>query len=169
MAERIFRGFLVLGRRIFSRISSPDSFSSFLCEKVARKILQQNLQQNPPKFRVAPVRFGSGIRFGDGTVRVVPVFGSGGSSTEGVFVCFSTVSQRGRFRFRFLENGSGGSGSTFGSCKNGSDGSGFRFRFGSWATLKICTTKIPDTFLQRGRAKTSLVSGNSFRNRVASA
>ena len=40
-----------------------------------------------------------------------------------------------KFRFRFLENGSGGSGSAFGSCKNGSDGSGFRFRFGSWATL----------------------------------
>ena len=37
--------------------------------------------------------------------------------------------------FRFLENGSGGSGSAFGSCENGSDGSGFRFRFGSWATL----------------------------------
>ena len=45
-------------------------------------------------------------------------------------MCCSTVSQRGRFRFRsrFLENGSGGSGSTFGSCENGSDGSGFRFR-----------------------------------------
>ena len=78
------------------------------------------------------------LRFGDGTVRAVPVFGSGGSSKEGVFVCFSTVSQRGRFRFRFrfLENGSGGSGSAFGSCENGSDGSGFRFRFGSWATLE---------------------------------
>ena len=34
-----------------------------------------------------------------------------------VFVCFSTVWQRGRFRFRFLENGSGGSGSGFGSWK----------------------------------------------------
>ena len=35
-------------------------------------------------------------------------------------MCFSTVSQRGRFwfRFRFLENGSGGSGSAFGSCEN---------------------------------------------------
>ena len=45
-------------------------------------------------------------------------------------MCFSTVSQRGRFRFRvrFLENGSGGSGSPFGSWENGSDGSGFRFR-----------------------------------------
>ena len=37
-------------------------------------------------------RFGSvRLRFGDGTVRAVPVFGSRGSSKEGVFVCFSTV------------------------------------------------------------------------------
>ena len=36
-----------------------------------------------------------------------------------------------QFRFRFLENGSGGFGSAFGFRKNGSDGSGFRFRFGS--------------------------------------
>ena len=62
------------------------------------------------------------LRFGDGTVRAVPVFGSGGSSGEGVFVCFSTVSQRTvpvpasvpgkqfrrfRFRFRFLGNPEG--------------------------------------------------------------
>ena len=33
--------------------------------------------------------------------------------------------------FRFLENGSGGSGSAFGFGQNGSDGSGSRFRFGS--------------------------------------
>ena len=35
-------------------------------------------------------------------------------------------------------NGSGGSSFRFrfGSWENGSDGSGFRFRFGSWATLK---------------------------------
>ena len=75
-------------------------------------------------------RFGSvRLRFGHGMVRAVPVFGSAGSSKEGVFLCFSTVSQRGRFRFRFrfLENGSGSSGSLFGSCGNGSDGSGFRF------------------------------------------
>ena len=77
------------------------------------------------------------LRFGDGTVPAVPAFGSGGSSKEAGFLCFSIVSQRGRFRFRFrfLENGSGGSGSAFGSCEIGSDGSGFRFRFGSWATL----------------------------------
>ena len=34
-----------------------------------------------PKGREAPVRFGSvRLRFGGGTVRAVPVFGSGGSS-----------------------------------------------------------------------------------------
>ena len=49
---------------------------------------------------MAPVR----LRFGDGTVQAVPVFGSGGSSKEGVFVCFSTVFIR--------EDGSG-----FGSWK----------------------------------------------------
>ena len=75
------------------------------------------------------------LRFGDGTVRVVPVFGSGGSSKEGgfcVFQCSLTertvpVSVPGkrfrRFRVRFWENGS--------------DGSGFRFRFGSWAALLL--------------------------------
>ena len=54
---------------------------------------------------------------------------------RGFFVCFSTVSQTGRFRFRFLENGSGGSGLAFGSCENGSGGSSFWFWFASWATL----------------------------------
>ena len=75
------------------------------------------------KFRVAPVRFGYGsvverferFRF---SVSAVPL-GKG----------FPV------FRFRFLDNGSGGSDSDFGSWKNGSDGSGFRFRFGSWAVL----------------------------------
>ena len=42
-----------------------------------------------------------------------------------------------------MENGSGGSGSAFGSCENGSDGSGFRFRFGSWATLQFLTRNYP--------------------------
>ena len=41
------------------------------------------------KCREAPVRFGYSL--GDGAVRALPVFGSGGSSKEGVFVCFSTV------------------------------------------------------------------------------
>ena len=49
-AERIFRGFSFLSRRIFSRIFSPDFFSSFLWEKVPRKILQENPRENPPKF-----------------------------------------------------------------------------------------------------------------------
>ena len=39
-AERIFRGFLFLGRRIFSRIFSPDFSSSFLWGK--------STQKNPP-------------------------------------------------------------------------------------------------------------------------
>ena len=48
------------------------------------------------------------------------------------FFCVSVeFNRKGRFRFRFLENGSGGSSSAFGFRKNGSDGSGFRFRFGS--------------------------------------
>ena len=44
-----FRGFLFLGRRIFLRVFSPDFFSSFLWEKVPRKILQENPRENPPK------------------------------------------------------------------------------------------------------------------------
>ena len=31
------------------------------------------------------------LRFGDGTVLAVPVFGSGGSSAKCFFLCFSTV------------------------------------------------------------------------------
>ena len=47
-----FRGFLFLCRRIFSRIFSPNFFSSFLCGKKSAqiKILQENPRQNPPKF-----------------------------------------------------------------------------------------------------------------------
>ena len=65
-------------------------------------------------------RFGSvPLRFGGGTVRAVPVFGSSGSSAKWGCLCFSTVSQertvpvpvsvpgkrfrRFRFRFRFRE------------------------------------------------------------------
>ena len=64
-----------------------------------------------------------------------------------VFFCVSVQFNREgrfRFRFRFLENGSCGSGSNFGFGKNGSDGSGFRLRFGSWAILNggaiVCDT-----------------------------
>ena len=54
------------------------------------------------------------LRFVCGTVRAVPVFGFGGSSGEG-FSCVSIqIIREGRFRFRFLENGSDGSGSDFG-------------------------------------------------------
>ena len=38
-----------MGRRIFSRIFSPDFFPSFLWEKCPEKILQENPRQNPPK------------------------------------------------------------------------------------------------------------------------
>ena len=31
------------------------------------------------------------LRFGDGIIQAVPVIGSGGSSKEGLVVCFSTV------------------------------------------------------------------------------
>ena len=52
-------------------------------------------------------RFGSvRLQFGDGTVRAVPVFGSRGSSKEGVFLCVSVQFHR-----------EDGSGSGFGSWK----------------------------------------------------
>ena len=52
----------------FSRILSPDFFSSFfLWEKEPRKILQENLRQNPPKLaqQKSPTHFctGAGPRF----------------------------------------------------------------------------------------------------------
>ena len=50
MAERIFRGFLFLGRRISSRILSPGVFSSFLWEKSAQKNPPGKSRQNPPNF-----------------------------------------------------------------------------------------------------------------------
>ena len=48
--NRFFGGFFFfLSRRIFLRISLPECFSSFMWEKAPRKILQENLWQNPPK------------------------------------------------------------------------------------------------------------------------
>ena len=42
------------------------------------------------------------LRFGDGTVQAVPVFGSGGSSAKRVSLCISVqFNRKGRFRFRF--------------------------------------------------------------------
>ena len=52
-----------------------------------------------------------------------------------IFLFQRWFNRKARFRFRFLNNGSDGSGSDFGSWKNGSDSSSFQFRFGSWATL----------------------------------
>ena len=55
--------------------------------------------------------------FEGGTVRAVLVFGSGGSSVKR-FCCVSVqFNRKGRFRFRFLKNGSGGSSSAFGFGK----------------------------------------------------
>ena len=89
--------------------------------------------------REAPVRFGSAT-----------VWGWNGSSGSGFrfrrFLCKKGFF----FVFQYSLTGKDGSGSGFGSwktvpavpvplsvsCENGSDGSGFRFRFGSWATLK---------------------------------
>ena len=58
-----FTDFLFLGRRIFARIFSPDFFSSFLWEKVLRKILQENHPlQNPPNFiQKSPTHFCRGV------------------------------------------------------------------------------------------------------------
>ena len=59
-----------------------------------------------------------------------------GQKILGNFEVFLDKNQKTKEKKDRVENGSGGSGSAFGSCENGSDGSGFRFRFGSWATLK---------------------------------
>ena len=81
LAERIFCGFLFLGRRIFSRILSPDFFSSFLWEKVPRKILQVNPRQNPPNFiqQKSPTHFCRGAGPTDDFLRFlfVPLCGKG--------------------------------------------------------------------------------------------
>ena len=61
---------------------------------------------------------------------------------KGFFGVSVEFNRKGRFRlrFRFLENGSGGSGSAFGSCANGSDGSGFPVpvRFLSHPEILLC-------------------------------
>ena len=66
------------------------------------------------------------LRFGGGRVRAVPVFGSGGSFAKRVFRASAAVSQERTVPVSV-------SGKWF---LRGSDGSGFRFLFGSWATLK---------------------------------
>ena len=61
------------------------------------------------------------LRFGGGTVRAVPGFGSGGSPAKRV--SRASVQFNRKAQFRFLENSSGGgSGSAFGFGSNGSDG-----------------------------------------------
>ena len=64
-------------------------------------------------------------------VRPVPVFGSDGSSGEGVFLCVATLfNTRGRFRFRlqFLENSSDGSSPGCLAHRNRSDFCDLRLR-----------------------------------------
>ena len=45
-----FADFYFWAAGFFSRIFSPEFFSSFLWEKVPRKILQENPRENPPNF-----------------------------------------------------------------------------------------------------------------------
>ena len=74
------------------------------------------------------------------------------------FVCVAVeFNRKGRFRFwfRFLENGSGGSGSAFGFGKNGSDGSGCRFRF---VTCSFCHLEFVKEFPRFGRKISSKLS-----------
>ena len=52
--------------------------------------------------------------------------GYSGLSAKRDFLLFSQFDLKRRFRFRFLENGSGGSGADFGFGKDGFDCSGFR-------------------------------------------
>ena len=109
-------------------------------------------------------RFGSvRLRFGDGTVRAVLVFGSGGSSNRGVgrFLCFSTISQRGRFRFRFrfLENpprhflrGSSSQGWVAQLLAGTDAGTGVRGHVGVWGDNLLFSPHSTGGF--RGRAET---------------
>ena len=79
----------------YSVVSFRRKFATkMVVKKEGRKTSPWNKVYKKPRF--GSVR----LRFGNRTVRAVPVFGSAfSSSNEGVFVCFSTVSQRGRFRF----------------------------------------------------------------------
>ena len=72
------------------------------------KIFAFRERERPATFRAASLahsgrpRFGSvRLRFGDGTVQAVPVFGSGGSSAKGFFGVSVQFNRKGRFRFRF--------------------------------------------------------------------
>ena len=59
-----------------------------------------------------------------------------------------SLDRKGRFRFRFLESGSGGSGSAFRFRKKGSDGSGLRFlshpaERKNWDLARLCRARVP--------------------------
>ena len=125
----------------------------------------------PPPPREAPVRFGS-----------VTVWGWKGSSGSGFrfwrFLCKRGLSvfqysltREGRFQFRFAVPGKAVPTVPVPlsvSRKNGSDSSGFRFRFGSWATLppfNFC--KFPLICVKiRGGTPKRLPSFESFTQRT---
>ena len=75
-----------MSRRIFSRIFSPDFFSSFLWEKVPRKILQENPRENPPKF-IQQKSSNTFLQIAQGNKRGMSVLG-----LSGVVVCLSSTS-----------------------------------------------------------------------------
>ena len=58
-------------------------------------------------------------------------------------MCFSTVFTERTVPVAVPGNGSGGSSSAFGSCENGSDGSGFRFRFLGHPDLRFFSVPNP--------------------------
>ena len=114
--------------------------------------------------RVAPVR-SLRLRFAHGTVRAVSVFGSDCSFVKRVSVRFCTVWGDGTVpapvkKIWFLTSCSDGSGSDFGSWKNGFDDSGkilsgFPFWFRSCAILHIVHVQKLRSAHQKGHAKHS--------------
>ena len=87
-----------MGRKV------PSKTDMLICRPVTSRSHSNSCRKNqfyllallPPIRQLSLCIFQGGpgsvrLRFGDGTVRAVPVFGSGGSSKEGVCVCLSTV------------------------------------------------------------------------------
>ena len=108
------------------------------------------------------VRFGCGLgmeRLGQFRFSVPAVPLGGG----GVFCLSVQINREVGFRFRFVGTGSDGSGSSFGSWQNGSDGSSFRFRFCSWATsrksLRPCFQERKQTW--NGESSTNILTNKS--------
>ena len=114
----------------------------------------------PALNRVASVRFGYGsrmerfkqFRFSVSAVPLGKGFSAHVSKVQGM--------AQFQFRFRFLKNGSNGSSSAFGSWKNGSDGSGFRFQFGSMCHPVLSFTVTDTLKSMEKKGKTLLKKGN---------